>query len=147
MKRSIKILLLFVLPLILFNFTRNVYSAFTAKAQLAGQLFTTEKQLTKEELSQQVETTFIDNSEDFTNLLDSSLEYLVDKDTLNQALNDSDLKIVSLRKISEIREKDNNWAEVDYLVTYNNGSTAKFTAVLHFEYGTWKLFGTVPLED
>jgi len=131
---------------VLFVSSTYIYSAFTAKATITGQVFTTEKQLTKEELISEVETTFVESSDDFENLLDSSLEFLVDKESLNEALAGSDLKIVSLKKISEVREKEEGWAEVDYLVTYNNNSTAKFTAILHFEYGTWKLFGTVAID-
>lgn len=126
--------------------SKYIYSAFTAKATITGQVFTTEKQLTKEELASEVETTLVENTEDFANLLDSSLEFLVDKESLNEFLAGSDLKIISLQKISEIRETDENWAEVDYLVTYSNGATAEFTAILHFEYGTWKLLGTVPID-
>ncbi|MDA1338020.1 MAG: hypothetical protein O2871_01520 [bacterium] len=143
--KIIKIFITFIVLTLITSLTYG-YSAFTAKATITGQVFTTEKQLTKDELISEVETTFVESSEDFENLLDSSLEFLVDKQSLNEALAGSDLKIVSLQKISEVREKEESWAEVDYLVTYNNNSTAKFTAILHFEYGTWKLFGTVPLE-
>ena len=146
MKHSRFLLLILFLAFTLITFSTFVYSAFTAKAIITDQVFTTEKQLTKEELATEVETTLVESTEDFSNLLDSSLEFLVDQDSLNEALSGSDLKIVSLQKISEIREKDSNWAEVDYLVTYSNNTTAEFTAILHFEYGTWKLFGTVPID-
>ncbi len=146
MKHNKKIFLAIFFVFTLIVSSTYIYSAFTAKAIITGQVFTTEKQLTKEELTTEVEITLVENTDDFANLLDSSLEFLVDKDSLNQSLNGSDLKIVSLKKISDIREKDNNWAEVDYLVTYNNNTTAKFTAILHFEYGTWKLLGTVAID-
>jgi len=140
-----KLIIVFVVLIFIIS-SKKIYSAFTTKATVVNQIFTTEKQLTKEQLSEEVETTFVDNTDDFTKLLDSSLEFLVDKDALNQALVGSELKIVSLQKISDIRVKDENWAEVDYLVTYNNNTSAKFTAILHFEYGTWKLFGTEQIE-
>ena len=146
MRLSKNLFLIMIFIFVLFVSSTYIYSAFTATATITGQVFTTEKQLTKEELIDEVETTFVESSEDFENLLDSSLEFLVDKESLNEALAGSDLKIVSLKKISEVREKEEGWAEVDYLVTYNTGPTAKFTAILHLEYGTWKLFGTVPLE-
>lgn len=136
-----------IFTFLLFVSSTYIYSGFTAKATVTGQVFTTEKQLTKEELTTEVETTLVESTDDFSNLLDSSLEFLVDKESLNEALDGSDLKIQSLQKISEIREKDENWAEVDYLVTYTNNTTAEFTAILHYEYGTWKLLGTVPLNE
>ena len=126
-------------------FASYCYSAFTANATINSQIFSTEKFFTKEQLVQEIPTALTNDNALLLNMFDSSLSELVDIESINQALATGETKILSLEQISEIREEIEDFAEVDFKVTYEDESTKEYTAILHFEYGTWKLFGTVEI--
>lgn len=130
---------------LILSLTKFSYSAFTANATITSQIFSTEKIFTKEQLVQEIPNAVTDDLNLLANMFDSSLSDFIDSDSLVSSLQSSGESIATLKQISEIRQEDGNWAEVDFEVTYDNETKKEYTAILHYEYGTWKLFGTIEI--